>query len=182
MKKLLVLAAVAAMAMGAKADYTYTLDLPGAQAVYRVAAYIADDNADRSVAETAWAIQLSPIVLPENPTYGEDWDAHYTMLSSMFSSWKFSGSEGSFSTFHDGEVPLENWFVLVLEGEDSIVPSAKYACYYGETGDKDVITLDLNPIASGYLMPGEPAPVPEPTSGLLLLLGVAGLALKRKRA
>ena len=27
-----------------------------------------------------------------------------------------------------------------------------------------------------------PAPIPEPTSGLLLLLGMAGLALKRKRA
>ena len=26
------------------------------------------------------------------------------------------------------------------------------------------------------------APVPEPTSGLLMLLGMAGLALKRKRA
>ncbi len=32
-----------------------------------------------------------------------------------------------------------------------------------------------------YTAPG-PAPIPEPTSGLLLLIGVAGLALKRKRA
>ncbi|MBQ2628072.1 MAG: PEP-CTERM sorting domain-containing protein [Kiritimatiellae bacterium] len=30
--------------------------------------------------------------------------------------------------------------------------------------------------------PPGPTPVPEPTSGLLLVLGVAGLALKRKRA
>ena len=29
---------------------------------------------------------------------------------------------------------------------------------------------------------GGPSPIPEPTSGLLLLLGVAGLALRRKRA
>jgi len=29
--------------------------------------------------------------------------------------------------------------------------------------------------------PASPAPIPEPTSGLLLLLGVAGLALKRKQ-
>ena len=35
--------------------------------------------------------------------------------------------------------------------------------------------------SSGPVPPG-PDPIPEPTSGLLLLLGVAGLALKRKRA
>ena len=36
----------------------------------------------------------------------------------------------------------------------------------------------------GYTQAGwyQTAAVPEPTSGLLLLLGVAGLALKRKRA
>ena len=39
-------------------------------------------------------------------------------------------------------------------------------------------SLDLyaNPADQGY------SPVPEPTSGLLMLLGMAGLALKRKRA
>ena len=36
--------------------------------------------------------------------------------------------------------------------------------------------------AEGYLVADTPVAVPEPTSGLLLLLGVAGLALRRKRA
>ena len=37
--------------------------------------------------------------------------------------------------------------------------------------------------AEGYLIANTPtASIPEPTSGLMLLLGVAGLALKRKRA
>ena len=36
--------------------------------------------------------------------------------------------------------------------------------------------------AEGYLIANTPVPVPEPTSGLMLILGVAGLALKRKRA
>ena len=34
----------------------------------------------------------------------------------------------------------------------------------------------------GYMIANTPTAVPEPTSGLLLLLGMAGLALKRKRA
>ena len=38
------------------------------------------------------------------------------------------------------------------------------------------------PINFGYAGTWTAAPVPEPTSGLLLLLGVAGMALKRKRA
>ena len=34
----------------------------------------------------------------------------------------------------------------------------------------------------GYIIANTPVPVPEPTSGLLMLLGVAGLALRRRRA
>ena len=51
----------------------------------------------------------------------------------------------------------------------------------GSKGVFDAGTLGLNPTKEFGGGPG-PEPVPEPTSGLLLLLGVAGLALKRKRA
>ena len=39
-------------------------------------------------------------------------------------------------------------------------------------------------VGAGYYTPGtpEPTPTPEPTSGLLMLVGLAGLALRRRRA
>ena len=40
----------------------------------------------------------------------------------------------------------------------------------------------LAPTGAGYAGAGHWSSVPEPTSGLLMLLGMAGLALKRKRA
>ena len=49
-------------------------------------------------------------------------------------------------------------------------------------GDISAETGDIsNWYSLGSPTPPGPSPIPEPTSGLLLLLGVAGLALKRKR-
>ena len=45
-----------------------------------------------------------------------------------------------------------------------------------------VSSSDFATHASGGYQPFPGSPVPEPTSGFLLLLGVAGLALRRKRA
>lgn len=48
------------------------------------------------------------------------------------------------------------------------------------TGNRDFTSLTATQINTG--VPGQWTVTPEPTSGLLLLLGAAGLALKRKRA
>ena len=52
-----------------------------------------------------------------------------------------------------------------------------YSFNEAKTGD----IWALNDASAGYSAPGW-YNVPEPTSGLLMLLGMAGLALKRKRA
>ena len=48
------------------------------------------------------------------------------------------------------------------------------------TGNRDFTSLSNTSISTA--VPGQWTVTPEPTSGLLLLLGAAGLALKRKRA
>ena len=85
----------------------------------------------------------------------------------------------------------ENAFIVLFDNA-----SAANASYYAytstlqsqEVGDGGAnIQLPFGEFASvvqgGWQSTsGGPSPIPEPTSGLLLLLGVAGLALKRKRA
>ena len=46
----------------------------------------------------------------------------------------------------------------------------------------DTVTADMYRTAGPAPTPPGPQPIPEPTSGLLMLLGVAGLALRRKHA
>ena len=87
----------------------------------------------------------------------------------------FDGQSGSFaneSTFtfvnpYPGKPDLES--SLAAYGDDS----------FAALTNDGALDLYSNPADQGYSPTGS---VPEPTSGLLLLLGMAGLALKRKRA
>ena len=83
----------------------------------------------------------------------------------------------------------ENAFIVLFNNA-----SADAATYYAYTGTKQSAEVgdggapialnygDFSTATSGWQSMAGPSPIPEPTSGLLLLLGVAGLALKRKRA
>ncbi|MBR3085127.1 MAG: PEP-CTERM sorting domain-containing protein, partial [Kiritimatiellae bacterium] len=59
------------------------------------------------------------------------------------------------------------------------VGEAQLAFDISSTTLKDI---DTTGTGAGWYMTKAASPVPEPTSGLLMLLGVAGLALRRKRA
>ena len=100
-----------------------------------------------------------------------------------YPSESFSGPDASFNAY----------FVVFgkdSNGNDAIYFSDTVAANYAAVGDGDVTFGRQNAYSSvgfkdalaGYSCAGWYTAVPEPTSGLLLLLGVAGLALKRKRA
>ena len=189
MKKLLVLAAVSAMAMGAQAEYTVTI--PGATAVYYIDATSGNDLT-KDVAIERWNSIIKPF-LTDAETFDSmmeqefsSWDKRYAFYGSGLEAQgsKFSKSDdaGKF-VLDDGGI--KSFLLLALTDAEELGTGASYAVYYG-TGDLSggTITVDLdNPIESLTTLPTDsPTPAPEPTSGLLLLLGVAGLALKRKRA
>ena len=185
MKKLLVLAAVSAMAMGAKATY-YTVDsscLPNAKAVYWICGSIDKWNNDP---EYGRALYLDDSTLE---MYGELCDGTW---AGMYSLHEFAlvageakmakGNDGKF-TMDPGMSPSEH-VLMVLTDATELSPGAAYSMYYGTSGSGGgEITIQGGAFETGFLRTdASPTPAPEPTSGLLLLLGVAGLALKRKRA
>lgn len=69
---------------------------------------------------------------------------------------------------------------LYNDTSDGANPIGYADLYLAELGDYITSGGMSKPLAGAYAVSGFSS-VPEPTSGLLLLLGVAGLALKRKR-
>lgn len=86
---------------------------------------------------------------------------------------------------------LNSYFAIIvsIDGKDYLFISDATTAS-GQEGKTNTISFNAKAASqagaldasAGYSVGGWYAAVPEPTSGLLLLLGVAGLALKRKRA
>ena len=81
-----------------------------------------------------------------------------------------------------------DFYSVLVDGDNFFISDAKGAAV-GDVGTAGVAfslkatsQLSAKDAADGYQGAGWYSSVPEPTSGLLLLLGMAGLALRRRRA
>ena len=115
-------------------------------------------------------------------------------LESALTTGTFSGGRASVSDAFTGPNSAFSAYFVVLgqdaDGNDAIYISDEVTANYQTVGESDVTFGQQNDYSSigfkdayaGYSSAGWYTAVPEPTSGLLMLLGVASLALKRKRA
>ena len=134
---------------------------------------------------------------------GSGIDAKYNLDFSGLTQIATAGQDGTYYTF--GQTTFDKNFkddaindqggqayTLILFKEDGVTDYEKYNGYYYAITSTSISSQDADsgidfagfvsdvPVAGDAWRTAEP--IPEPTSGLLLLLGVAGLALKRKKA
>ena len=96
-----------------------------------------------------------------------------------------AASKNTFSAFEQGS-GAHNFFFVLIDGDKMYLSATKTAAA-GSTDTALSIAFGNQAAKSklsalGYQGTGTWSVVPEPTSGLMILLGLAGLALRRKQA
>ena len=191
MKKLMIMLGAVATAIGVQAasvdwsvaNNSWTLD-SGAKAATGYTVYLI--NGATSLETIAAAI--------DSTTGAFDADQTWVYGSSVTANAKGSVASNTITTDKLTRGSEYDFSVLIIDaaadGGPKYMVSATYTQTAYKVGDDEAtaaafaaarlganaLTYNATSAANGW------AAVPEPTSGLLLLLGVAGLALKRKRA
>ena len=119
-----------------------------------------------------------------------------TLESALTTGTFASGRASKSASFTGPDASFTAYFAVLgtdASGNDAIYISDTIAANYTAVGtgtvnfgnQNDYSSVGFNDASKGYSSAGwysNAAAVPEPTSGLLMLLGMAGLALRRKRA
>lgn len=194
MKKLMIALAVVAMAAGAQAaTYNWKWSVSGTSPIAKpgTAGASASDFLSSGTAYLFAGLsetQLATIV--SDFAGGTYTAAGYEKSSAVASGGTITSVDFSDSRSSGTSV---DWYMVVtttIDGDDylfisDVLPKSRQAdgkntkITFSVLSASATTALDAS---SGYSTAGWYTAVPEPTSGLLLLLGMAGLALKRKRA
>ena len=178
MKKLMIVAAVAAMAFGAQANLAKwgvnANDLAYKDGTTAYVMLAAAYNALDFESETL----VADIKSAASGANGAAYEVTWNDVSEVYQ----TGSK----TLKSDNVVIGNntFYAILLNSDESMYFDAGSAVVAGvaDNGSPKATTLKIGNAAASSSAWTATSAVPEPTSGLLLLLGVAGLALKRKRA
>ena len=180
MKKMIVTALAIAMVAVAKAAVVVWgssgagIELPdGSIADSQVTMYLYEISATDYAGFTGTASEISTAVYN---TYG-------TTGTSALDDWGITQIQDS-RTFSSGDTAYAAVVFTYDDGTDVWYKGNVASYTFTSSADFEISDLDVNlggSVGTASNTIGWTA-VPEPTSGLLLLLGMAGLALKRKRA
>ena len=181
MKKLLLLAATVAMGVAANAAFVdwYIYD-----------EVVAEDSTAYVFVGGSQASTLAAYLTSANYEDSSDFNAALAAVSAKTET-TLAGGYGEGSSSGEANSSLSVLFLTSLdEGAtiyyaDSIDSTGSW--YDGGQQGPGQFAMEGLQLTSGtiaYKAPGPvpPTPIPEPTSGLLMLLGMAGLALRRRRA
>ena len=189
MKKLMLALATVAMAAGVQAAaWTWTSDTyaaitpGGSDPLSGANIYLFFGYASSSAANTAKADVLSSL-RAGNAISG------YSQSATLDSSGKlatteFTGPEGKQYAFAVilADDAAGNSYMLQTGNKNATGSDVGEAALSFDISSTTLKAIDATGSGAGWYMTKEASAVPEPTSGLLMLLGVAGLALRRKRA
>ena len=168
MKKLTLMIGAIALAMGLQAA-SVDWKVSGTAATVNYNVYLLTSIADsyESVADIASAALISGTIAQAGRTYSASGTAASEAITAASMTevyWVIVDGSGSPSTYNYVKTDLST-FVYDPDNQES------------SPGTFGITAADMLAGSSGSF-----GAVPEPTSGMLVLLGMAGLALKRKRA
>ncbi len=190
MKKLMMAAAIALTAIGLNAatvswgaNKGYLYDGASAAKITSGSAYLMFVTADYTQSDLVAAFKAADGKSDATLTAMSGSGAMATGAAEIGSNARIPISSSTYATTADASV-----YFVVFNGDKMFISDTTDAIYDSVTGESTAAfasmstasKLDLQ-ASAGYSSAGWYA-VPEPTSGLLMLLGMAGLALRRKRA